>query len=112
MMPGALSFALRLKSTKSFRGESSLPVILAGQTAVHLPHSVQVYESSSVFQVTSSTSFTPKRCGGGASAVAADGSSIIFTSRVTDSMLFSLEYGCSRVKKTLGTDAMTWKCLE
>ena len=27
------------------RGESSLPVILAGHTAVHLPHSVQARES-------------------------------------------------------------------
>src|SRR5262245_19733116 len=111
-MPGALSFALRLKSTKSFRGESSLPVLFAGQTAVHLPHSVHVYESSKVFHVTSSTSFTPKRCGGGASLLCSERLSINFTSRATDSILFSFEYGSSRVKKTFGTDAITWKCLE
>src|SRR5688572_3197816 len=32
------------RSIKSLRGESFLPVLFAGHTSVHLPHSVQVYE--------------------------------------------------------------------
>src|SRR5258706_14466349 len=107
MMPGALSFALRLKSIKSFRGESSLPVIVAGQTAVHLPHSVHVYASSILFHVTSSISFTPKRWGGGVSALCSDGLSMSLTSCVTDSIVFNFAEGSRRVKKTFGTDAIT-----
>ena len=45
------------------RGESSLPTVLAGQTAVQRPHSVQASRSSRSFQVKPSSELTPKRLG-------------------------------------------------
>src|SRR5690606_37712033 len=79
------------------RGDNNLPVIFAGQAAVHRPHSVQVYASNRFFQVKSCTSFTPKRltspAGGGR-----EGSSIAFTSAVTDSILLNFPFGAKLEK--------------
>src|ERR1041385_8444963 len=76
------------------RGDSALPVIFAGQAEVHLPHSVQVYESSNCFQVRSVTSFAPKRIGtfGSAAGGTKLGSIIAFTSLVTDCRLLNFPF--------------------
>src|SRR4051812_33349890 len=75
------------------RGDNSLPVIFAGQTDVHLPHSVQVYASIRFFQVRSVTSLAPKRPASAASGTK-DGSSIAFTSLVTDAMFVNSPFLC------------------
>src|SRR5690606_27846102 len=82
-----------------FRGESSLPVILAGQTDVQRPHSVQVYASSRLFQLRSMTSLEPNRSGSsvGGGGVK-DGSSIAFTSVVTASILSNFPFGSNLEK--------------
>src|ERR1700722_6475551 len=78
------------------RGDNSLPVWLAGQLDVHLPHSVQEYASINCFQLRSNTSFAPKRSGGASAAgaaAAALGSSISFISLVTDARLVNSPLG-------------------
>src|ERR1022692_1616052 len=84
---------LSLVSIIIFRGDNNLPVMFAGQAEVHLPHSVQVYESNNCFQVKSTTSFAPKRIGAPSlGGTAAAGSNINFTSLVTDSRLLNFPF--------------------
>src|SRR5690606_18646508 len=76
-----------------FRGDSNLPVMLAGQTEVHRPHSVHVYASNKFFQVRSCTSLAPNRAGISVSVGENEGSSMAFTSLVTLSILVKRPLG-------------------
>ena len=58
--------------------------MFAGQAEVHLPHSVQEYASINCFHDKSVTSFAPNFPGFGSGVTDAFGSSINFTSLVTE----------------------------
>ena len=89
-----ISVILSLVSIKIFLGESFLPVIFAGQTDVHLPHSVQLYELRICTQFKSSASWAPNF-----SVLvlfvfengSIFGSNIIFTSLVTEDKFESFD---------------------
>ncbi len=69
------------------RGESFLPVRLAGHSLVHLPHSVHEYAAIKLFQLKSLMSFAPKRPGSAGAVGAGAKPNIDFTSFVTTGML-------------------------
>ena len=83
------SSILSLVSIIIFLGDNFLPVIFAGHTLVHLPHSVHEYAFNNWSQERSITSEAPKFI----SSLTSDSFDlpiIIFTSFVTDFMLFNL----------------------
>src|SRR5690606_2712 len=100
------------------RGESFLPVLLAGHSSVHRPHSVQVYAFNSWIRFKSITSLAPNLEGASTapSAGAANGSTvgsiIIFTSFVTDCRFLNFPFGTTFPKYTFGKAKIICKCFE
>ena len=58
--PNVLEYKSARMSVIIFMGDSSFPLECAGQTVVHLAHSVQATESSNCFQVKSDDLPTPR----------------------------------------------------
>src|SRR3954469_20553420 len=89
-----ISSILSRVSIMIFLGGSSFPVIFAGHSLVQRPHSVHEKASIRFFQLRSYISFAPKPAGGWyPSGVGAEGSSISFTSLVTDSIFVNFPFG-------------------
>ena len=78
-------------------GDSSLPVVQAGQTSWQRPHSVQENVSSVCFQVRSATVPAPKR---------------ISSSGPSKRSGSSRPRARVRVKKTFTAAVAMWRCLE
>src|SRR5690554_6070900 len=97
-----------------FLGESFLPVILAGHSAVHLPHSVQEKAFNKFTQLRSLTSLAPNL--GISASISGAGSvavpSIKLTSLVTSGIFLISPRGFKSVYQVLGNARKIWRCLE
>ena len=91
----------------SCRGASGAPLAVAGQTALQRPHSVQVNESSTCFQLRSCSDATPTAPSAGLSSAPtpAAGTCVIASGRSTPR-------GGSFERNTFGIAVMMWKCLD
>src|SRR5690554_1121560 len=97
-----------------FRGDSFFPVILAGHSAVHLPHSVQEKAFNKLTQLRSFTSLAPNleisvgTAGAGSVAVP----SIRLTSLVTSGIFRISPLGFRSVYQVLGKARNICRCFE
>src|SRR5690606_9000648 len=97
-----------------FLGESFLPVIFAGHSAVHLPHSVQAKAFNKLTQLRSFTSLAPNLgiSAGASAAFSLFIPSIRLTSCVTSGMFFISPLGFKLVYQVLGKAKKICRCLE